>query len=151
MTAEQLARASAAGVPVVPTLLQVANFSSFAAQGAERFPVYSARMSAMYERRYEHARAIHEAGVPILVGTDAGSQISHDRVADEAAELVRAGIPAADVLAAATWRARAFLGAEGIADGASADVVVLPGDPREDIGVLAHPEHIVLRGVRVGR
>lgn len=150
MTREQLDRAAVLGVPVVPTLLQVGQFESFAAQGESKFPRYAARMRRMYERRYEQANAMWEAGVHLLVGTDAGGQIGHGALPAECAELARAGIPDRDILAAATWRARAFLGVEGIAEGASADVVVYPRDPREDISVLARPSAVILRGERVG-
>lgn len=148
-TPEQIARIAAAGVPVTATLLQVGQFEAIAAQGEARFPRFAARMRAMHARRYEHVRALHEAGVRVLVGTDAGGTIPHGRIADEAAEMVRAGIPPHDVVAAATWRTRAWLGVPGIGEGASADVVVYGSDPRSDVAVLAAPRAVVLRGVRV--
>ena len=147
MTATQINRAAASGIPVVPTLLQVGEFASIAAQGEQKYPVFSARMRGMYERRYAQARAFHEAGVPLLVGTDAGGSIGHGALPEEAAELVVAGIPPAVVVAAASWRAREFLGAPGIEEGASADLVVYPDDPRVDITALARPSVILLRGI----
>ena len=137
------------GIPVVPTLLQVENFEGYAAQGDGRFPAYSARMRAMHERRFTQVRELHEAGVPLLVGTDAGGTIGHGVLPAEAALMVAAGVPAADVVAAATWRARDFLRAEGLTEGASADLVVYGADPREDIAALAEPRHVVLRGALV--
>ena len=148
MTREQMRRATAAGLPVTPTLLQVSQFESFAAQGEAKFPRFAARMRAMYERRYEQAKAFHEEGMQILVGTDAGSQIGHGSLPLEAAELVHAGIPAPVVVAAASWGTRKYLGVAGIAEGASADVVVLDADPREDITALATPAAVILRGTR---
>ncbi len=148
MTAAHIERAAAAGVPVVPTLLQIGNFASFAAQAEERFPVFAARMQRMYERRYEHVAAMHEAGVTLLVGTDAGTSIAHGDLAREAAEMARC-MPAADVVAAATWRARRFLGARLLAEGDPADLVVLAGDPRIDILALGEPTGIMLRGLPV--
>ncbi len=148
-TPEQVARIADAGVPVTATLLQVGQFEAIAAQGEGRYPRFAQRMRHMYERRYDHVRDLHDAGVPVLVGTDAGGTIGHGRIADEAAEMVRAGIPARDVVAAASWRTRAWLGVPGIAEGESADVVVYDADPRQDVGVLASPRAVVLRGVRV--
>jgi imidazolonepropionase-like amidohydrolase len=87
--------------------------------------------------------------VPIYLGTDAGGSLPHGLVAHEAAELVRAGLSTIEVLAAATWGARAWLRKPGLVEGASADLVVYHSDPRTDIAVLAAPEHIVLRGVVV--
>ncbi|MCZ2261760.1 MULTISPECIES: amidohydrolase family protein [unclassified Isoptericola] len=133
-------------IPVTPTLLQVARFEEIARQAEGKYPEYAARMRRMHARRYEHVRALHEAGVPLLVGTDAGGTLGHGRVVDECAELVAAGIPAADVVAMATWRARELLGFGALVEGSSADLVVYPADPREDIEVLRHPTAVVLRG-----
>ena len=148
-TPAQIARIAQAGIPVTATLLQVGQFDAIAAQGAARYPRFAARMRAMHARRYEHVRDLYDAGVPVLVGTDAGGTLAHGRIADEAAEMVRAGIPTREVVAAASWRTRAWLGVAGIAEGASADVVVYDGDPRLDIGLLAAPRAVVLRGARV--
>lgn len=149
MTAAQIEQAAAAGIPVVPTLLQIARFDQIADQGAAKYPRYAAQMRAMHARRYQHVRHLHEAGVPLLLGTDAGGTIGHGRIAEEAAELVHAGVPAAEVVAAASWRARAYLGVPGIAEGAPADLVVYTEDPRADIRVLGHPAAVVRAGVRV--
>lgn len=146
---EHVERIAAAGIPVTATLLQVAQFPAIAAQGAERYPVFAARMRAMGERRYEHVRDLHDAGVRVLVGTDAGGTIGHGRIAEEAAEMSRAGIPDRDVVAAASWRTRAWLGVDGLSEGASADLVVYTSDPRDDVRVLADPAAVVLRGHRV--
>jgi imidazolonepropionase-like amidohydrolase len=106
-------------------------------------------MRAMHARRYQHVRDLHDAGVRLLVGTDAGGTIEHGHLADEAAEMVAAGVPAPDVVAAASWRTRAWLGAPGLDEGASADLVVYDADPRRDVRVLAHPRAVVLRGALV--
>jgi imidazolonepropionase-like amidohydrolase len=92
---------------------------------------------------------MRDEGVMLLIGTDAGGTVGHGSLPAEAEELVVAGISAAEVVAASTWRARDFLGVPGIAEGASADVVVLDADPREDITTLARPRDVVLRGTRV--
>jgi len=146
---EHIAEAARRGIPVVPTLLQVGQFASIADQGRAKFPEFSARMQAMYQGRYAQVRRFHEAGVPLLVGTDAGGTIGHGSLAQECAEMVAAGVPAADVVAAATWVARRFLGAPGIEEGASADLVAFADDPREDIRALAEPTAILLRGANV--
>jgi len=103
-------------------------------------------MCDLHSRRYETVAAAHDAGLPIYVGTDAGGSLPHGLVAREAAELVRAGLSTIEALGAATWGARSWLGRPGLDEGASADLVVYPADPRTDIAVLAAPEHIVLRG-----
>lgn len=143
-----IARIADAGIPVTATLLQVAQFGAIADR-ADRYPVYAARMRAMHARRYAHVRDLHDAGVRLLVGTDAGGTIAHGRLADEAAEMVAAGVPVRDVVAAASWRTRAWLGVPGLAEGESADLVAYPTDPRADVRVLAAPGAVVLRGARV--
>ena len=145
---EQIDRIAAAGIPVTATMLQVDRFDEIAAS-ATRYPVYAARMRRMHARREQHVRDLVDAGVRILVGTDAGGTITHGRLPDEAAALVAAGIPAPEVVAAASWRTRAWLGAPALEEGAPADLVVYPADPRRDIRVLAAPSAVVLRGTRV--
>lgn len=146
LTEETIPLFAERGVAIVPTLVNIATFAGIADQAGAKFPVYAAHMRAMHADRYATVRAAYDAGIAIYVGTDAGGSLPHGLVADEVAELVRAGIPTADALAAACWSARAWLGRDAIAEGASADVVVYPTDPRADIGVLAHPRAVVLRG-----
>lgn len=134
-------------IAIVPTLVNISTFPRIAAPAQERFPAYHARMLALHARRYDTVRAAHEAGVPIYLGTDAGGSLPHGLVADEASELVRAGLTPTEALAACTWAAREWLGRPGLVEGADADLVVYDMDPREDIAALATPRHIVLRGV----
>ena len=136
-----------AGIPVVPTLVNIATFPGIADAAEARFPTYAAHMRALHERRYATVAAAHDAGVPLLVGTDAGGSLEHGLVAAEVAELVTAGLSRLDALDAAVWRARAYLGHPGLEEGAPADLVVYDADPREDTAVLGHPAAVVLRGV----
>ena len=46
----------------------------------------------------------------------------------------------------ATWQARDLLGYGALVEGSSADLVVYPADPREDVEVLRHPTAVVQRG-----
>lgn len=149
MRAEHMQRAAEAGIAVTPTLLQIENFPAIADQAAERFPRYAARMRAMYDRREQQVRDLYEAGVQLLVGSDAGGGVAHGSLPAEAAALVRAGVPARAVVAAATYQARTYLGVAGISEGAPADVVVYPEDPRENIAVLAHPTAVFRAGRRI--
>ena len=112
------------GVPIVPTLINIATFPDIAARAEAKFPRYAAHMRSLWERRAERILEAHEAGVAIYAGTDAGSVISHGRIVDEIQALHAAGLPAAAALDAASWSARTWLGAESIGEGASADVLV---------------------------
>ena len=60
--------------------------------------------------------------------------------------MAQLGMPAADVLAAASWKAREWLGFEGLVEGASADFVVYDRDPAQDLTALCEPACVVLRG-----
>jgi imidazolonepropionase-like amidohydrolase len=142
-TIEQFA---AQGIAIVPTLVNIATFPAIAEPAREKFPDYHRRMLALHERRYETVRSAHEAGIAVYVGTDAGGSLPHGLVAQEAAELVTAGLTPAEALYAGVWGAREWLGRPGLEEGADADLVVYAADPREDIGVLAHPQQVVLRG-----
>jgi imidazolonepropionase-like amidohydrolase len=134
------------GVPIVPTLINIATFPQIAAQAEAKFPRYAAHMRALWERRSERILEAFEAGVSIYAGTDAGSVIRHGRIVDEIQALHAAGLPARAALDACAWAARAWLGVDAIAEGASADVLVSAEDPRARLGTLGELRHIVLRG-----
>ncbi|MDP3968481.1 MAG: amidohydrolase family protein [Nocardioides sp.] len=137
----------ARGTALVPTVKQLQNFPKYAEQGEQRFPGYAAHMRDLFARRKETIRAAYDAGVPIYAGTDAGGVLPHGMIADEVVELASYGMTPEDALAAASWRARAWLGFDALlSPGAAADFVVYDEDPRADLGVLRHPRHVVLRG-----
>lgn len=98
-------------------------------------------------------RLAREIGVPIAMGTDAGTP--GNRHGDNAQECVlmveENGMTPAESLAAATVNAARLLGREGdlgvIAPGAAADIVAFDADPLVDIGVLRRPVVVMKGGV----
>ncbi|NIP78477.1 MAG: amidohydrolase family protein [Gemmatimonadetes bacterium] len=105
----------------------------------------------------ELTTALHEAGVPLLTGTDApypllvpGFSLHHELEA-----LVEAGLTPLEALRASTLNAAAALGRAGeagvVAPGAWADLVVVAASPLEDLSVLATPDAVVSRGVYLDR
>ena len=135
------------GTALVPTMINIATFGDIADQARDKFPQYADHMVALRDRFPEVVRAAHEAGVPIYVGTDAGGGIRHGLAAEEMLLLhERAGLTAVEVLAAASWRARDWLGLPGLLEGGLADLVVYDEDPRADLRVVRDPRRIVLRG-----
>ncbi|GLZ75673.1 hypothetical protein Afil01_04800 [Actinorhabdospora filicis] len=135
------------GTAIVPTMINIATFDEIAAQADPKFPVYAEHMRSLKDGFPDIVRAAHEAGVPIYVGTDAGGGIDHGLAAEEMLLLhEQAGIPAAEVLAMASWRAREWLGFAGLTEGGLADLVAYDDDPRADLRVLREPKRIVLRG-----
>jgi imidazolonepropionase-like amidohydrolase len=134
------------GIALVPTLTNIANFPHYAAQGEPKFPRYANHMRSLHAGFPAVIAAAYDAGVPIYAGTDAGTVVAHAQLPSEIGRLHAAGMSAADALAAGSWRAREWLGLTGLVEDGLADVVVYPRDPRVDLGVLAEPSRIVLRG-----
>ena len=147
LTTDLVETMAARGTALVPTAHQLNNFPMYAEQGAERFPAYADHMLDLHARRRETIMAAYEAGVAIFAGTDAGGVLPHGLIADEVTELASYGMPAEYALGAASWRAREWLGWNaGLDEGAPADFVVYPRDPRADLSVLREPTAVVLRG-----
>ncbi|MEV4661532.1 amidohydrolase family protein [Micromonospora echinofusca] len=135
------------GTALVPTMINIRTFGGIAEQAREKFPGYAEHMLALRDRFPEVVRSAHEAGVPIFVGTDAGGGIDHGLAAEEMLLLhEQAGMSTTEVLAAASWRAREWLGFPGLVEGGLADLVVYAEDPRADLRAVRSPARIVLRG-----
>ena len=134
------------GTRLVPTVMQLDKFPEHAAAGEGRFPAYASTMTDLYARMPATIMAAHEAGVPIYAGSDGGGISRHGNIVGEIEALVRIGMPAHDALGAASWRARDWLGVDGLTEGASADFVVYDRNPVDDLSVLRTPTCIVLRG-----
>lgn len=109
-------------------------------------------------RRMQRAvRALHEAGVPIVMGSDSGNwplfafEFHGPTSIRELELLVEAGLPPQDAIEAATLHAARLLGAEDrlgrIAPGMQADLVVLDRDPLADITAFRSPAWVIQRGV----
>ena len=134
------------GTALVPTMINIRTFGKIAEQARDKFAGYADHMIALRDRFPTVVRAAYEAGVPIYVGTDAGGGIRHGLAAEEMLILEEAGLPAADIVASASWKAREWLGFPGLVEGGLADLVVYPEDPRTTLAVTRHPQRIVLRG-----
>jgi imidazolonepropionase-like amidohydrolase len=73
--------------------------------------------------------------------------LPHGLIGEEVLELAALGLSAFDALGAASWRARTWLGLDdNLAEGTTADLVVLDADPVADLTVLGKPKRVVLRG-----
>lgn len=102
----------------------------------------------------EHARHLalaEQLGVPLLLGTDAGSMgVEHGRaVFEEIERYLEAGLSLRTTLEAATAGARRHFGmpAPVLARGAPFDAVLLAGSPFEDVAALRHPLRVWRDGV----
>ena len=117
---------------------------------AARYPGFRGKkaLAAYFEHGLQLTGEAHRAGVRILVGTD--SAIGGARYHDEMAHLVKTGLQPAEVLRAATIEAARYSGLENesgsIAVGKRADLVLLGGNPLEDIGNTRKIESVWLAG-----
>jgi imidazolonepropionase-like amidohydrolase len=93
-------------------------------------------------------KALHDAKIQIVVGTDHIGGLAYDR---ELQLLVEAGIPTADVLRMATIGAARSMKLDAkigtIAVGKVADLVIVDGDPLADITTIGNVTHTMSRGV----
>jgi imidazolonepropionase-like amidohydrolase len=99
----------------------------------------------------QHVKAMHEMGVRIITGTDAGvDNTPHHQYVGGLEFLVSLGFRPGEVLAMATTEAAAALGVGAItgrlAAGYDADLIVVDGDPRTDIAVLGKLRRVIARG-----
>ena len=101
--------------------------------------------------------ALHAAGARLLAGTDSGIDVTRPGTSlhDELDELVASGLSPLEALRAATTWPADFLDRVGevgtVAAGARADLVMVDGDPRQDVAVLRHPRAVMLRGAWLER
>jgi imidazolonepropionase-like amidohydrolase len=147
LTDETIATAAAQGTHLVPTLINIENFPSFAEQ-AHRFPAYAAHMLDLHRRNHETVRAAVDAGVAVHAGTDAGGYVAHGRIADEVIAMGQVmGMRRA--LSAAAHEAREWMRVPGTEVGAPADLVVFTDDPAADPSVLRRPAVIIRAGAVV--
>jgi len=105
------------------------------------------RAHELQEHHAESLRRAFSAGVKIAAGTDAGGH-GHPSNAIEIECLVKAGLTPLQALRAATGWAAECLGRESdfgtVKKGKLADLIVVAGDPLDDVKILQEPERIAL-------
>lgn len=114
------------------------------------------RKAVAEPHRYDGLVACAKAGVPIVFGTDAGSPVvPHDAIAPELRFMVDTGICPnnEDALVSITSRSALM---NGLADdrgalheGLAADVIVVDGNPLEDLQAIENVEMVFLDGARI--
>lgn len=105
------------------------------------------RMTGATQR--ESFRRAHEAGVKMVMGTDAGVY-PHGDNAKQLSRMVRFGMTPAQALRAATYNAADALGQKGrfgeITSGAWADIIAVRGNPLEDVSLLENVPFVMKEG-----
>lgn len=137
------------GTTLVPTLMAFVGIRERLGQNVYT-PLVESKVRMTLEVVGRAARLAHDAGVPVVFGTDAGVY-EHGRNAGEFVELVeRAGLTPAQALAAGTTGAAHLLGMDNeigrIAPGFSADLIAVDGDPLADPRALQHVGFVMVRG-----
>jgi imidazolonepropionase-like amidohydrolase len=131
---------------------------SAVANVAERLPTH-AGSHVDYGCARSTVTAFHEAGVTILAGTDANqgtvspAQVLHGKALhDELELLVAAGLTPAEALRSATVVPAEFFGLTDrgvITAGRRADLLLIDGDPTQDIAATRAIRGVWAAGVRV--
>ncbi|WP_439659103.1 amidohydrolase family protein [Lentzea sp. HUAS TT2] len=121
-----------------------------------RTPEEVAELQRFGDARMRLLREMHEAGVGVVAGTDAGFAYVFPGFSlhDELALLVQAGLTEGQALRAATSDAARCLGLEHetgtVTPGKQADLVVLDADPLRDITNVGRIHSVVSRGRYLG-
>ncbi|HEY7198816.1 MAG TPA: amidohydrolase family protein [Candidatus Dormibacteraeota bacterium] len=131
---------------LVPTLVAPLWVIRHAEQG--RMPQWAAdKGRAVFEDHKASIRMAIESGVQIGFGTDTGVG-PHGSNGEEFLLLRELGMSPADCLRSATTVAARIVGWEGeagvLAEGAFGDVIGVPGDPLEDLELVARAENVRL-------
>lgn len=146
---EEIVNAMAAkNVAMCPTL---AIYRTIADNSSGEIPLYaSAKAKTAVKAHEESFRMAMEAGIEILAGTDAGScGTAHPALVDELVTMRSYGMPAIDVLRSATSTSGRVLGRPDVGvlqPNASADFLILDGNPLDDLEVLRSPRAVVRAG-----
>ena len=129
------------GAFYVPTL---ATYSALAERGLEfGLPEHSHRkVSHVLESGLHALELAHRAGIPIAYGTDLLGGMHEDQLTEFA---IRSEVqPAVDIIRSATTVGARLLRMEGkigvVAPGGFADLLVVDGNPLDDIHILGAPE-----------
>lgn len=151
VVADKLARS---GIPVTSTLA-VGEYILSHLQGREGLSDEETR----YLDRWVHMRAdnvsqlgrLHRAGVRFVAGTDAGWRLTpFDAIHNEIRWLHDAGLSRMEAIVAATGGAAETIGAEDrigvVRQGATADLLVVDGDPLQDLAALRDTQLVVQAG-----
>jgi imidazolonepropionase-like amidohydrolase len=107
---------------------------------------------ARYELMLRNLRTVHEAGIPVVMGTDAGNTLTlHGPSAHVEMEAMQeAGMSPMDVLIAATLNAATAMGRGDdlgtVTAGKIADMIVVGADPTADVANLRSPALVVRAG-----
>lgn len=119
--------------------------------GGQVDPEYKNRITASYQIMVDNLKRVQQAGIPVVMGTDAGNPLTlhGPAVYPEMEAMAAAGLTPMQVLVASTRNAARAMGREDIGTlepGKIADLVVLERDPLADIANVRSVRLIVRGG-----
>ena len=127
------------GTFLVPTLAALRHILGNAGAGIPDYVMEKAARCA--EAHEQSVRMFRDAGGRIALGTDAGTPFNlHGRNSDELRFMVEVGLTNLEALQAGTSNAADLMGLDDrgrIVEGAAADLLVVDGDPSQDIEAAA--------------
>ena len=171
--AAELRKLAVAGIVQCPTLVVLAGIGEMAEEGADAaedpllayvptglrnfwgsdtYKGWARQAGELVEPMQRMLAAMHRAGVPLMIGTDLANPyiFAGFSVHREMALWAEAGIPAADILRAATVGPAVFCGVGDrygtVVEGKRASLVLVEGNPLEDVSNAAKIRAVVLDG-----
>ncbi|KWW97683.1 amidohydrolase [Carbonactinospora thermoautotrophica] len=148
MSDETIEHLAESRIPLVPTLLLLANIVDWGEKVGAPKPMREG-MARMLDRTADSLHRAHEAGVRFALGTDSGFSVTpygewHARELELL--MTYAGLSPLEAIQAGTQNGAVMLNLEGevgvIAPGMLADIIVVNGDPVKDIRVLQDKRRI---------
>lgn len=128
------------GATLVPTLLVNERNFEFGREALGASKASWQWLELAREAKWESLRRVKEAGARIVVGTDAGFMLPHGELnAREIELLVHGGLSPREALIAATKAGADLLGLDDVGtieEGKIADMLLVKGDPLDDVTVL---------------
>ncbi|MBT5139895.1 MAG: amidohydrolase family protein [Acidimicrobiaceae bacterium] len=144
------------GTYLVPTLAAGYKIENDEGLRASLPPFVMAKLGRILGRSAASMKLFYDAGGKIAMGTDAGVPFCmHGENARELEYMVEAGMSAIDALIAGTSNAADLVALENegrLVEGNAADILVVDGDPTDDIRMAARSENhrlVLKRGVAV--
>lgn len=127
------------GVYLVPTISALKNILANRDNGVPPYAIE--KTERVMVRHLQSFKDFHAAGGKIAMGTDAGTPFNtHGENAQELAYLIDYGMTPSEALTTGTFNGADLMGVEDqgyIAEGARADLLVVNGNPVEDISMAA--------------
>jgi imidazolonepropionase-like amidohydrolase len=140
LTEELVEKMLKKGTYLIPTITSLTNIVDNGKD--QRIPAWAVEKAKMVmDQAFRSHEMAREAGVPIAMGTDAGTPYNvHGENGNELVAMTEWGFSPSQAITCATYNAAKLLGLEHtigtIAPGKIADILVVKGNPLDDISLL---------------